>query len=137
MNAVEPDNRVGKMADLADGATNVIDNLTPVDNFTWSHKILMEALLSEESNRQYVDIDDPDDVLKILCGSKAERKRMNGNNFWVWFDYRDQRIFSRKITATKHSDLVGLTEGNDFFRSNVAALAFVHGQLKVRENHKL
>ena len=33
MNAVEPDNLVGKMADLADGATNDIDNLTLVDNF--------------------------------------------------------------------------------------------------------
>ena len=137
MNAVEPDNLVGKMADLADGATNDIDNLTLVDNFAWSHKILMEALLSEESNHQYVDIDDPQDVLKILCGSKAERKRLKDNDFWVWFDYRDERIFSREISATKHSDLVGLTEGNDFFRSNVAALAFVHGQLKVRENHKL
>ena len=122
MNAVEPDNLVGKMADLADGATIdyaptsiVIDNLSLIDNFTWSHEILMEALLFEESNHQYVDIDDPNDVLKILCGGKAER-RLKENNFWVWFDYRDQKIFSRKISATKDSDLVALTEGNDLYQ---------------------
>ena len=75
----------------------------------------MEALLFEESNHQYVDIDDPNDVLKILCGGKAER-RLKENNFWVWFDYRDQKIFSRKISATKDSDLVALTEGNDLYQ---------------------
>ena len=68
---------------------------------------------------------------RVISGRKEE------NDFWVWFDYRDQKIFSRKISATKYSDLVGLTEGNDFFRSNVAALAFVHGQLKVRKYSKL
>ena len=100
-----------KMVDLADSATInyaptsiVIDNLSLIGNFTWSHEIILEALLSEESNHQYVDIDDPNDVLKILCGSKAERKRLKENDFWVWFDYRDQKIFSRKISVTKFSD---------------------------------
>ena len=72
----------------------------------------MKALLSEESNHQCVDIDDPNDALKILCGSKAERKRRKE----VWFDYRDQKIFNRKISATKYSDLVVLTEGNDLHK---------------------
>ena len=89
-----------------------LDSLSLIDNFTWSHEIIMKALLSEESNHQCVDIDDPNDALKILCGSKAERKRRKE----VWFDYRDQKIFNRKISATKYSDLVVLTEGNDLHK---------------------
>ena len=115
---------------------NIIDTSCMVDDFKLSYSILMDALLSDGSNYPYVNVEDPGEVLKILCGDKVEKKRRNVNDFWVWFYSRDQMIYSRYSNCKQHSDLVGLEEGNHFFRSDLAALDFVHGQLKVINYHK-